>query len=310
MTAPHPRLKNALMSQSTRREFIRTSLVGASASSVGRRLVAHEAINSRVSGVLLGAQSYSFRDRDVGQAIQDMARVGLGEVELWMGHMERGHGGRGEEGREALRKWRMKVPLDEFEAVGRKFHQAGIDVYAYNYSFREDMSDGEIERGFEMAQALGARVITASANVSTASRIDPFARRYQMRVGMHNHSNFRKNEFTSPADFDVAMKGNSDYIAINLDIGHFTAAGFDAVDYLSRRYDEIVTLHIKDRKRDQGDNMPFGQGDSPIVEALQLLRDKKLAIPANIEYEYKGEDTVEEVRRCLAYCKKALEGPV
>ena len=60
------------------------------------------------------------------------------------------------------------------------------------------------------------------------------------------------------------------------------------------------------RKRDQGDNVPFGDGDTKIVEVLQLLREKKYPIPANIEYEYKGDDTVEEVRKCLDYCKAAL----
>jgi hypothetical protein len=39
---------------------------------------------------------------------------------------------------------------------------------------------------------------------------------------------------------------------------------------------------------------------------LRLLRDKKWAIPAMIEYEYKGADTVEEVKKCYAWCKQAL----
>ena len=56
-------------------------------------------------------------------------------------------------------------------------------------------------------------------------------------------------------------------------------------------------------------NLPFGQGDTPIVAVLQLLRDKGWKIPANIEYEYgkPGMDTVAEVKKCFAYCKKALE---
>ena len=40
---------------------------------------------------------------------------------------------------------------------------------------------------------------------------------------------------------------------------------------------------------------------------LRLLRDQKWPIPANIEYEYKGVDTVEEVRKCLDYCKRQLD---
>lgn len=208
--------------------------------------------------------------------------------------------------RDDIRKWRLTTPLNFFSLVSEKFKKAGIDLYALNYSFREDYTDEEIARGFEIAKALGAKAITASSNVSTAKRIDPFAKKYKMRVGMHNHSNIRANEFATPDDFAKAMEGMSEYICVNLDIGHFTAANFDAVDYLSKHHGRIVTLHIKDRKRDQGANVVFGEGDTPIKPVLELLMKNKWQIPANIEYEYKGEDTVAEVKRCYEYCRKAL----
>jgi L-ribulose-5-phosphate 3-epimerase UlaE len=69
---------------------------------------------------------------------------------------------------------------------------------------------------------------------------------------------------------------------------------------------DIVTLHIKDRKKNHGANMPFGEGDTNIKGVLQLLKTKKYPIPANIEYEYKGADTVAEVKKCYEYCKAAL----
>jgi sugar phosphate isomerase/epimerase len=65
-------------------------------------------------------------------------------------------------------------------------------------------------------------------------------------------------------------------------------------------------LHIKDRKKDQGEATPFGQGDAPIKAVLVTLRDNKWNIPANIEYEYKGADSVDEVKKCLEYCKQQL----
>ena len=38
----------------------------------------------------------------------------------------------------------------------------------------------------------------------------------------------------------------------------------------------------------------------------RLLRDQRWPIPANIEY-VQGGDTVEEVRKCLDYCKRQLD---
>jgi sugar phosphate isomerase/epimerase len=125
-------------------------------------------------------------------------------------------------------------------------------------------------------------------------------------VAFHNHSNIQPNEFARPEDFAEAMRGRSKYIAINLDIGHFTAAGYDPVSFLEQHHEHIITLHIKDRKKNQGENVPFGQGDTKIKEVLQVLKTKHYPIPANIEYEYKGGDTVEEMKKCFAFCKAAL----
>jgi sugar phosphate isomerase/epimerase len=150
------------------------------------------------------------------------------------------------------------------------------------------------------------KVLTASSNVTTARRVDAFAARHKIRVGMHNHSRITPNEFARSEDFEEARRGASRYIAVNLDIGHFTAANFDPVEYLRQHHEHIVTLHIKDRKKNQGATVPFGEGDAPIKEVLQLLKSRRLKIPANIEYEYAGKDPVEEVRRCLEYCKRAL----
>jgi sugar phosphate isomerase/epimerase len=286
------------MFELSRRDFGRIAFGAGLAGGLGP---AAPKINSVVHGVTIGVQSYSFRDRPLEAAIQAMTEIGIGECELYQGHVEP----RGVK-REELRKWRLETPIAHFREISQKFRNAGIDLYAYNYSFRDDFTDEEIERGFLMAQALGAKCITASANISTAGRIDTYAQKYKMRVGMHNHSNMRPNEFATPENWAEAMKGRSKYIAINLDIGHFTAAGFDAVQFLQEHHADILTLHIKDRKKNQGPNVPFGEGDTPIKQVLVLLRDKKYKIPANIEYEYKGGDTVEEVRKCFNYCRQAL----
>jgi sugar phosphate isomerase/epimerase len=196
--------------------------------------------------------------------------------------------------------------LDEIKATGKKFRDAGIVVYALNYSFRENFTDAEIENGFKIADALGTKRITASSNVSTAKRIDPFAQKYKTFVGMHNHSRLTPNEFARPEDFAEAMKGMSKYTCINLDIGHFTAAGYDPVAFLEEHHEHILTLHIKDRKKNQGANMPFGEGETDIKGVLNVLRTKKYPIPAMIEYEYKGADPIEEVKKCYAFMKQAL----
>jgi sugar phosphate isomerase/epimerase len=270
-----------------------------------KSIFARPMVNSVVRGVQIGAQSYSFRDRPLDAAIQGYLTVGLSECELYQGHVEPAH-----LEREALRKWRLTVSMSRFHDVRQKFDKAGIRLYAYNYSFRKGFTNEEMERGFQMARALGVKNITASSNVSVAHQVDLLAKKYKIMVGFHGHDDTRDpDEFSTAASFERALKGASPYLGINLDIGHFTAANQDAVSFLRKYHQKMVTLHIKDRKKNHGANLPFGEGDTPITTVLRELRDNHWKIPANIEYEYgkPGMDTIAEMKKCYAYCRKALE---
>lgn len=286
-TAKSAELHSAAGTPLNRREFLAASAGG---------LLALQ----RRHPVTLGVQSYSFRDRTLADAIAGMQKLGLRSCELWQDHVEpRGIS------REERRKWRETVGLDHFHRVRDQFAKASIALSAYNISFRDDFSDAEIERGFEMAAALGAPLITSSSNIKTVTRIAPVAARRKMLVGVHNHSRVDPNEFATAKSLTDAIQANP-FIAVNLDIGHFTAANEDAVAFLKQHHARIVTLHLKDRKRDQGANVPFGDGDTPIAAVLTLLQQNGWPIPANIEFEYKGGDSVAEVGRCLDYCRRAL----
>jgi sugar phosphate isomerase/epimerase len=301
----------------TRRDFGRIALAGVPLAG-GMLSMAFAGIDAKVNGVRIGVQSYSFRTMKLDEAIKAMADIGIGECELFSGHVEppapysfapgapRPDPAAMKAYREEVRAWRLSTPLDHFTKVGKKFEAAGIKLQAYNLSFNDSFTDEEIDRGFAMAKALGAGFITASATVTTAKRVAPFAEKHKTIVAMHNHSNLKDpNEFATPESFATAMS-YSKFIRVNLDIGHFTAANFDPIAYIEQHHEHITNLHLKDRKKDQGDNTVWGAGDTPIRQVLQLLRTKKYDIPANIEYEYRGTDTVAEVRKCFEFCKTAL----
>jgi sugar phosphate isomerase/epimerase len=282
----------------TRRDFGKIALAAIPASSV----LAQKKINSTIAGVMIGAQSYSFREKPLDGVIQAMVDIGLGECELFSPHVEpKGLS------REDLRKWRLTVPLEEMRAVRKKFDNAGIHLCAFNLSFNDSFSDEEIDRGFEHAKALGVGVITASSTLTAAKRIAPFAEKHNIVVAFHGHSDTRDpNQFAKPESFAQALAISKQF-AINLDIGHFEAANYDPLEYIKEHHDHILVLHLKDRKRNQGANTPWGQGDTPIKEVLQLLKKEKYPMRALIEYEYQGaSDSVTEVKKCFEYCKQAL----
>lgn len=256
------------------------------------------------SDVVLGAQTYSFRDMSLDATLKGMNELGLKSCELWEGHVAPADVFRD---REALRKWRTTTSsLAELYVVREKFRKAGIDIQAYTITLKDNATDDEIDAAFRMARALGTDTITSSCTVSVMPRIDKYAQKYRMYLAMHNHAHVdRPNEFSNPDSFARGMQGNSDFIKINLDIGHATAANYDPAEYMKEMHEKIVCIHVKDRKKNDGPRTYFGEGDTPIREVLHLIRDNQWPIAANIELEYEG-DTMTEMRRCVDYCRKVL----
>lgn len=230
-----------------------------------------------------------------------------------------GRGGRGPgrgmtpealKARDELREWRLLTPTSHFEEIKKKFDDAGIVVYAYCMNgLGDDFTPQEIDKCFEQAQALGAVVMSTSTTVDVAQKLVPFVEKHQFPIAFHGHANITDpNQFATPESFQKAM-AMSKYFKINLDIGHFTGANFDAVPFVEANHANITHMHVKDGTHNNGPIMPDGQGDTPIKAVMQLLKKNQWPIPAIAEFEYKmpeGSNSVHEVSKMLQYMKDCL----
>ena len=171
------------------------------------------------------------------------------------------------------------------------------------------MKDEDIEYGFQMAKSLGVKGITTSTTLTMAKRIAPIADEHKLLVGYHGHDKTNDPNQTATLESYATLMAYGKYNGVNLDIGHFTAAGYDAVAFIKEHHAKITNLHIKDRKKDHGPNTPWGQGDTPLKDVLLLLKREKYGFPANIELEYaipQDSTVVDEMKKCLAYVKACL----
>jgi sugar phosphate isomerase/epimerase len=224
---------------------------------------------------------------------------------------------------ERLRAWRATTTPATWKAVRKQFDDAGIDlrILWYSLGFQgAETSDEDIDYAFRMAKGLGVKAMSGSSTIPIASRIARAAEKYKILWGGHTQDNVNDaDQFVAPETYEKLL-AMSPYFRINLDIGYFTAAGFDSVAFITKHHDRISDIHLKDKKRSRSlggavtnnalNNFPWGQGDTPIREVLQLLKKNKYDIPVQIEYEYgcrTTADAVTEVGRCYAYVRKCLE---
>ena len=311
----------------TRRDFGKLALAAAPLAGA----YAAAPIDSKFHGVQIGAITYSFNsiaNPDPEAIIRAYVEIGLGETELMSNHCEalagapragRG-GGRGaaltpeqqaarQAQQEQIRAWRATANAATWKGVRKKFNDVGIEVAVLCYNMNDNMKDEDIEYGFSMAEGLGVQAISTSTTLTMAKRIALIADRHQLLVGYHGHDATNDPNQTATLESYDTLMAYGKYSGVNLDIGHFTAANYDAVEFIRKHHARITNLHVKDMKRDHGAYTPFGEGDTPMKGVLQLLKKEKYDFPANIELEYPippGSNLIAEMKQCLVYCKDCL----
>ena len=207
-----------------------------------------------------------------------------------------------------LKEWRTSVSMEPFKKLRKIYNDAGVSIFAWK-QLNPNMSDEELEYVFNVAEALGCTHTTLELPTDAAQwkRIGDFAMKKKIYAAYHTHT---QGSMTAFDQAFAASKGNM----ANVDFGHWVAAGNvggTPMQFLQKHHDRIASFHLKDRTTPEhcALDLAWGTGETPIKEILQLVKKNKWNIPASIELEYsipEGSDAVQEVRKCVQYCREAL----
>ena len=144
-----------------------------------------------------------------------------------------------------MTKWRLSAPMSKFEQMRTMYNQAGVKIYGFKPdAFGMQSTDAEIEYGLQAAKLLGASHVTLEhpGNDAQTMKLGTMAQKQGMKVGYHGH------EQQTPTFWDTAL-AQSPGNALNLDLGHYVAAGNpDPLAFVRQKHDRIASMHIKDRQ--------------------------------------------------------------
>ena len=291
--------------------------------------------NSLINGVQLGTITYSYRSmphQSAEATLRYIVDSGISAIELMNGPAESfagapsegrrgerrsGGGGRGQPltadqqaaqraAADHLKHWRTSVPMDRFKALRKMYNDAGVSIYAWKV-LNPTMSDEEFEYVFDVAEALGCTHTTLELPTEAAQlkRIGQFAEKRKIYAAYHTHTQATMTAFDQAFALSKANMSN-------IDLGHYVAGtGESPIPFLRKFHDRIASVHLKDRTTpaNGAKNLPWGTGDTPVKEILQVMKRERYTFPASIELEYdvpQGSDAVKEVTKCLAFCEQAL----
>ncbi len=219
---------------------------------------------------------------------------------------------------ERLRQFRLSAPMSKVAAFRKNYEDAGVAIEIVKFDWFNPLpADDILDYCFQLTKALGARAISCEMPIATQAvdtkRLGAAADKHGVMVGYHGHT------AVTPAIWEQSF-AYATHNGANLDLGHFVAGNNTSpIPFLKQHHDRITHIHVKDRKLHEGPNVEFGTGDTPIKEALQLIRDNKWNIQATIEYEIPGPlgddgkarpwtiaERMTEIAKCIEYCRQCL----
>jgi len=226
------------------------------------------------------------------------------------------------EQREAIEKYnkdlaefrKSPAALDGWGVMRKKLNEAGIDVHLFK--FEAGSTDELLDYSFAAANILGAKGITTEGSEQKCASFGAVAARNSSLAVYHNHGQYAPlpiSEIERWLDFSPANR-------LNFDVGHYIGFGYEdgpklsPIEFIDYFHDRIVSIHIKDKTSfknpyQSNQNQVWGQGETPLKEVLECVRDKYPEIYCDVELEYMvapWSTPEKEIATCVQYARQLL----
>ena len=242
-------------------------------------------------GVKLGVASYSLRNFPRAKAIEMTKALGTPYINLKSVHLP------------------YESSPAEIAAARRELEAAGLQIVGGGTITFEKDTDDDVQRYFDYAKAAGMPVIVSTCNPAFLPRVEKFAKRYDIKVALHNHGPEDTN-FPSPYDVLKAVKGMDARMGLCMDIGHTVRTGTDPVRAAADAGPRLLDMHAKDLRdlKVKESQCIVGEGQMPIAALFRQLQKMRYPGYVNLEYEIDADDPLPGMKQSMAHMRGVLVG--
>ncbi|MCC6144048.1 MAG: sugar phosphate isomerase/epimerase [Candidatus Hydrogenedentes bacterium] len=234
---------------------------------------------------ILGSQSYSFRNFDTENALDQLQQLGLSYMEFCAVHFPPDP---------------ANPKLEEIKAL---IAAKGITVPAYGV---EGFSaDAEANRKkFEFAKAMGIAILTADPSPDSFDNLDALTQEFSIAIAIHNHGPGAR--YDKVDDTLRAVAGRNPLIGACLDTGHCIRSGEKPHEVIKQLGGRLICMHLKDWVHGGAEQI-VGKGDLDVNATVKALKDINFAGPIMLEYEESPDNPVPDMKQGVANWKDAVK---
>jgi sugar phosphate isomerase/epimerase len=222
-------------------------------------------------------------EEEFSEIMRIISDAGFKTIELWVAHVNYNRASQ-----EQIQK--AKQILKSFK----------LSVCSYAGGFGN--SEEEIEKSFQLAQAMGAKVLAGSLNEKLLGRAYSLCREYKIRLAFENHPNRE-----TPEKIKELIGGRDDWFGACVDTGWFATFNIDASQAIGELGEKVFHVHPKDiKKAGEHETCALGDGIVNIPAVISALREIGYDGYLSIEHEPEYYDPMEEVKKSLSRLREWL----
>jgi sugar phosphate isomerase/epimerase len=185
------------------------------------------------NGIKIGLQTWTCRHMEFDEVVDFAVKHHIKYLQMISKHID--PNGAPEETK------RKKAVLD----------QHGLICYTFGVN-RTSMDKEQNRKLFEFAKLMGIKMIVVEPkNMAEWDNLEALVKEYNIKLAIHNHG--LASTYGNPETVKKVLDSRDKRIGVCLDVGHLTAAGFDAAKTFREYNGRVYDIHLKDKKTETVD---------------------------------------------------------
>jgi sugar phosphate isomerase/epimerase len=277
-----------MMTDRTRRQFFATTASAAAWTTIGPSMANAFAAEVNSPALTLGVASYSFREFPLDRALEMAKALGVRHMTFKDVHVPRSD------------------PPEATRALRARIEAAGITIMGGG-TITIPNDPAQIEKEFVYAKNAGFPLIYVDPEPAALDTIERFAKRYDIKVAIHNHGPEDKR-WPRPQDAYAAIKSRDRRLGLCIDIGHTTRTGTDPVAACRECRDRLYDMHVKDlaAKDAKESQVEVGRGIIDFPGLFRTLIEIRYQGQVGLEYEINAKNPLPGMIESMAYMRGVL----